>query len=115
MIIKNEALKPVIFQNLTILDYTADVNTSSSLAVITIPPGGRHVESWSKRSDKYYYVILGSVIFTLDGDKFTLSRGDCIVVLKGRHFSYENDTEEKTELILFHTPSFDIKSEVFIE
>ena len=115
MIIRRKVIDPIDFHGLKILDYAADQDTSSSLAVITIPPGGRHPEAWSKRSDKYYYVISSTVSFTLDGKKHPLASGDCCIVLQGQHFSYENTTQETAELLLIHTPGFEMESEVFVQ
>ena len=113
MIIKGESIKPVDFEGLEILDYTAGQSTSSSLAVITVSPGGKHCKAWSKRSDKYYYILSGSILFVLDGIEYELNSGNCCIVLQGKHFSYRNVTQQPTKLLLCHTPSFDIESEVF--
>ena len=115
MIKKFNSVKPIDFEGLKIFDYTNDLDSSSSFAVIEVPPNISHVKSLSKRSDKYYYIIKGKLQFTLDDDEFELSEKDLCVVHKGKQFSYRNETKEPTILILFHTPSFDLDSEVFLK
>jgi hypothetical protein len=53
MFIRRSAVKPIDFNKLKIIDYTAGRENSSSLAEITAPPGVSHKMSWSNRSDKY--------------------------------------------------------------
>ena len=115
MIVKQSSVDPIDFDGLQILDYTSKLDSRSSFAVITVPPGTAHAESWSKRSDKYYYVVTGKVAFTLDGEQHVLSAGDFCVVLQGQHFSYLNRELKEAQICLVHTPSFDLKSEVFME
>lgn len=115
MIIKRSSMEPSHFDGLLIYDYTAGHDTSSSLAVIQVPPGVRHAESWSRRSDKYYCVTAGQIRFTLNGAEYDLAAGDFCLVRQGEHFWYENQTEELATLILVHTPSFELASEVFIQ
>ncbi|MBN1579533.1 MAG: cupin domain-containing protein [Anaerolineae bacterium] len=114
MIVKRETLAAIDFNGLTIYDYTAGKETSSSFATILVPPGVRHAEAWSKRSDKYYYVISGQVAFALDGAEVNLCAGDFCLVRRGQRFWYENQAEETAILILVHTPNFDLASEVFV-
>lgn len=115
MIVKQCSIDPIDFDGLKIIDYTSKLDSRSSFAVITIPPGAAHAESWSKRSDKYYYVVTGKVEFTLDGEQHVLSAGDFCVVLQGQHFSYLNPELKEAQICLVHTPSFDLSSEVFID
>ena len=113
MFIKRETVKPIEFDRLKIVDYTAERNTRSSFAEITVPAGVRHKTSWSTRSDKYYYVIEGTVDFMV-GDKYdTLASGDVCVIPKGIRFYYQNNGQDKAKLILVHTPAFELASEVF--
>jgi mannose-6-phosphate isomerase-like protein (cupin superfamily) len=114
MVVKRDSVDPIDFSGLSILDYTAGLDTGSSFAVITVPSCTSHAEAWSKRSDKYYYVAAGDVEFTLDGKIQVLSTGDFCVVLRGKHFSYRNPGPHEAKLHLVHTPSFDPDSEVFV-
>jgi len=113
MIIKRGEVLPFDFDGLEIRDYTAAENLSSSFAVIDVQPGVIHRVSWSRRSDKYYYVVSGTVEF-LDSDRTqVLSEGDFCLVRQGDRFSYRNAGAEPARLCLFHTPSFDLDSEEF--
>ena len=115
MIIPRSSLTPIDFDGLRILDYTAAQRLGASLAVIEVPPGGRHPEAWSKRSDKYYLVIRGALRFVLERRSMSLAVGDFCFVKQGERFSYSNDEAESAALVLFHCPSFDIGAEVFVE
>lgn len=115
MIVNNNSIKPINFEGLQIFDYTNGNETSSSLAVIQVPPGIQHRKAWSKRSDKYYYLMDGQIRFTLDEEDYDLVKGDCCLVKQGQRFRYENLASEVATFILIHTPSFDLASEVFLE
>ena len=113
MKIPRESLDSIDFDGLDILDYTAGLETASSVAEITVPPGIRHRTAWSRRSDKYYYVVSGRLEFLVEGESFDLASGDVCVVSKGQRFSYENRENEGAKILLIHTPGFDLDSEVF--
>jgi mannose-6-phosphate isomerase-like protein (cupin superfamily) len=115
VIIPGSSLIPIDFDGLRILDYTAAQGLGASLAMIEVPPGGRHPEAWSKRSDKYYLVIRGEIRFALDRRSASLAVGDFCFVKQGQRFSYSNEGVESAALVLFHCPSFDIDAEVFVE
>jgi mannose-6-phosphate isomerase-like protein (cupin superfamily) len=107
-------MTPLDFGGLRIFDYTAGQALSSSIATIEVPPGARHAEAWSRRSDKYYLVSSGEIEFVLDGDARALAAGDFCFVKRGRRFSYANQTSTMATLVLVHTPSFDVRDEVFV-
>ncbi len=113
MFIRHREKKPIEFDLLKIIDYTAAQDGSSSLAEITVPPGVSHKISWSKRSDKYYYLISGTLRFTLVDETADLYPGDVCLVPKGDRFKYTNIGSDDALLILVHTPSFHLESEVF--
>ena len=113
MKIAKSLIVPIDFEGLQIVDYTSEANGSSSFAEITVLPGVSHRRAYSKRSDKYYYVVSGDVEFVVEDRIFGLGTGDVCVILKGQRFSYRNTSGEQTRLILVHTPSFDLESEVF--
>ena len=115
MIVRRDSVEPIEFSGLQIRDYTAKNDAEASFAVIEVPPTTKHPEAYSKRSDKYYYVQSGRILFTLDGNILNLSAGDLCLVYRGHHFSYENGTQDPATMILFHSPSFALGSEVFIE
>lgn len=113
MLIRRRDTKEFDFDGLKITDYTANITGSSSFATITVPPGVSHAVSWSKRSDKYYFVVKGKIFFMVDGEEFTLDDGDFCIVKKGQKFRYRNDSDGDVKMVLVHTPSFAIEYEVF--
>lgn len=113
MKIERESLNAVEFDGLVIRDYTAGRDGSSSMAEILVPAGARHKRSWSKRSNKYYYVVDGRLSFVIENRVLELSTGDVCIVFQGERFSYENKTGEIAKLLLVHTPSFELEEEVF--
>jgi mannose-6-phosphate isomerase-like protein (cupin superfamily) len=115
MIIRNASLSPIDFDGLTIHDYTAGLEASSSLALVTVPPGAQHREAYSRRSDKYYFVSSGRVHFTLKDGEHILEKGDFCLIPRGEKYSYRNRSEIRAELVHIHTPSFSLEDEVFTE
>jgi len=115
MKIERETLVPIEFEGLEIRDYTAQEGESSSIAEIIVPAGARHKRAWSKRSDKYYYVVNGKISFIVDEQLLELSAGDVCFIRRRRRFSYENTTDAVAKLVLVHTPSFELNEEVFEE
>lgn len=113
MKISKASVVPIDFDGLKIFDYTADRNLSSSVAEIEVAPGIRHKRSWSRRSDKFYYIVSGCLQFTIGANTFDLEAGDTCVVKQGEPFHYANLTDEPCRTVLFHTPSFDLRFEVF--
>lgn len=43
-----------------------------------------------------------------------MKAGDFCLVKRGRRFSYSNESSEVATLVLVHTPSFDLREEVFV-
>lgn len=115
MIIRKSSLAAVDFGGLKILDYTQGHDSLSSIAQVVVPQGGAHPQTWSRLSDKYYVVISGTIRFIIDGEDCDLNAGDCCVIPKGHHFSYENVAKRSAKLLLIHTPPFRLDDEVFVE
>ena len=114
MLLSRSSMSPVDFDGLRIFDYTAGQSLGSSVATIEVEPGARHAEAWSRRSDKYYVVSSGEIRFILDSEPHTMKAGDFCFVKKGRRFSYSNEGSQLAILMLVHTPSFDLREEVFV-
>jgi mannose-6-phosphate isomerase-like protein (cupin superfamily) len=114
MRVSRSTMAPLDFEGLKIFDYTAGETLGSSVAAIEVAPGVRHAEAWSRRSDKYYLVTSGEIDFVLDGEPYPLRAGDFCFVRRGRRFSYANSSRELATLVLVHTPSFDLREEVFV-
>jgi len=49
------------------------------------------------------------------GLHYDICEGDICVILQGQRFSYRNLKDETAKIVLVHTPSFDLDSEVFEE
>jgi mannose-6-phosphate isomerase-like protein (cupin superfamily) len=113
MKIKHSTITPIAFEGLEIRDFTADSELSLSVAEILVPPGVTHRASWSKRSDKFYYIVEGCISFVLGTERMELAAGDCCVVQKGTRFSYTNGSNKPAKVLLVHTPSFDLAEEIF--
>jgi mannose-6-phosphate isomerase-like protein (cupin superfamily) len=113
MIIRKEDVNAIDFNGISIRDYTSNCDEKSSFAVITVPPHVSHQISWSTRSDKYYYIIEGSIDFLINEKKHCLKEGDFCLIKKGEKFTYTNNSNEASSLILVHTPTFKIDKEIF--
>ena len=114
MFLSRSSMTPVDFRGLGIIDYTAGQSLSSSIAAVEVAPGAKHAEAWSRRSDKYYVVSSGEIRFLLEGEARVMKAGDFCFVQKGRRFSYSNDGPDLAILVLVHTPSIDLREEVFV-
>ena len=67
MMMKRDTVEMIPFNELEVVDYTTGMDTSASLAIINVPPDARHPETYSTKSDKYYFVLEGQVRFGLSG------------------------------------------------
>ena len=114
MLISRSTMTPLDFHGLRIFDYTAGQSLGSSIALVEVAPGACHAEAWSRRSDKYYLIGTGEVLFVLDGEEHVMRVGDFCFVRRGRRFSYSNTSSNPATLVLVHTPSFDLREEVFV-
>ncbi len=114
MKIRKNELKPIDFEGIKIFDYTANQDTSSSFAIINVPAGKEHKKAYSKRSDKYYYVISGELFFVIDGKEFILKKGDFCFIPKGEIYSYRNKSDNSAIMAHIHTPNFKMDEEVFL-
>lgn len=113
MRIQKNNIRSLSFHDLTILDYTADLSTSFSFAVIAVPPACGHPRSRSRRSHKYYYAKSGTTSFTVGGEEYVLDPGDFLVIEKNKWFSYRNKSGSSVELLLIHDPRFVLEEEEF--
>ena len=63
----------------------------------------------------YYLVIAGQIEFSLQGEESSIGPGDFCFVQQGKRFAYANRGTSSAQLVLVHTPSFELESEVFEE
>jgi mannose-6-phosphate isomerase-like protein (cupin superfamily) len=112
MIIRADAPAKILYEGLTVTDYTGSSGLGSSVAIVEVPPGARHPRAWSKRSDKFYLVIDGHVRFSLGDVDYELGPRDFCHVRRGERFAYENPAPSPATLVLVHTPSFELDAEV---
>jgi mannose-6-phosphate isomerase-like protein (cupin superfamily) len=115
MIKRLKDVEPMQFEGLTIFDYTAGSNGSSSFAVVEVPVGVSHRLARSKRSDKRYFVAEGQFHFRIGDQQDSLTKGDYCLVQAGTPFSYRNAGDQPGQLILVHTPFFRMEDEEFLE
>ena len=113
-ILRNQ-VAPFDFEGLEIRDYTSNQRVSSSLAEIIVPPGIKHRKAHSRRSDKYYYIVEGTLNFLIDNESCVLCAGDVCIIPQDVTFYYENASNNTAKLILIHTPDFVLEEEVFDE
>lgn len=104
---------PFVWKGLNIRDVTSNVNSLSSFAHIEISPFSTHLLSYSKKSEKYYYVLSGQLHFYLEGSEFVLSKNEFCIVPPQSKFSYANRSNETVQILLMHTPKFNMDNEVF--
>lgn len=113
MIIKSKEIQSIKWEGLSITDFTSNQDTRASFAKIEISSESRHKISWSKKSEKLYYVLTGQLHFMIDNNEYILNSGDlCIVPVKSK-FAYMNKSNSTVELLLIHSPKFNIDNEVF--
>ena len=112
MIIRAETLAKILYEGLTITDYTGSAGLVSSVATVEVPSGARHPRAWSRRSDKFYLVLEGRIRFSLGGVDHDLGPRDFCFVRRGERFAYENPAPSPATLLLVHTPSFELDAEV---
>ena len=80
MKIEKQHIDMIDFKVLQIFDYTAGLGCSSSIAEITVPVKGRHPRAFSKKSDKFYYVVSGKNCFCVEDEMYDLEWGDVCVI-----------------------------------
>lgn len=115
MIVRKKLVAPIDFAGLTIHDLTGAKSLSSSIAIIDVPVGGSHVLARSKRSDKYYLVLEGTIRFTVEAEEADVETGDLCFVPQGSKFRYRNPGTQAARLVLIHTPGFALEDEEFFD
>ena len=112
MHIQSSSIPPFDWHGLAIQDLSAGLQTRTSIAHISVPPGASHPTAWSRRAEKYYILLAGQLHFYCEGSVYLLEEGDLFQVLQGQRFAYANRTNRPVELLLAHTPRFDPQDDV---
>ncbi|MBI2288142.1 MAG: cupin domain-containing protein [Chloroflexi bacterium] len=106
-------ITPFDFMGLQIRELTPDGLVSASVAEVEIAPGGKHEMARSTRSDKLYVCIEGEILFRIEKRDIKLSPRDVLLIRRGEWFSYHNESDTVSRVILIHIPPFDLESEEF--
>ncbi len=104
---------PFDFMGLQIRELTPDGLVSASVAEVEIAPGARHETARSMRSDKVYVCIEGGISFRVEEKDVKLEPGDVLLIRRGEWFSYHNEKDTVSRVMLIHIPPFDPESEEF--
>jgi putative monooxygenase len=75
--------------------------TDGFMGTITLGPGEYLAEHYNPYSDKFCYVVRGSVAVRIDGTETTLDSDEALMVRRGQRHRFENRTTEPA-LIVFH-------------
>jgi len=79
-----------------------------SLMERTLPPGGRmplahrHVNC-----SEAFFVLAGAITFWLDGERFSGSPGDFLLVPRGAAHTFGNQSGSPARLLVLHAPAMD--------
>jgi mannose-6-phosphate isomerase-like protein (cupin superfamily) len=110
--VKDSEVAPFDWHGITIRDYAGVAPTrSASVAQLRVAPGIAHARGRSRRCDKYYVVLEGSVHFRVGDHDADMRAGDLMFIEKDEWFQYENRGESDATMLLVHIPPFDEKAE----
>ncbi len=104
---------PFDFMGLQIRELTPDGLVSASVAEVEIAPGVQHETARSIRSDKLYVCIEGGISFRVEERDIKLEPRDLLLIRRGEWFSYHNDNDTVSRVIVIHIPPFDSECEEF--
>ncbi len=113
--ISGKDINPFDFGGLKIRELTPRELSEASIAEIEVAPGCSHPRARSKKSDKIYFCLQGTVSFRIEGQDVTLVNQDLLLIPKNEWFDYCNDNSETARLLLVHIPPFEIEAEEFAE
>ena len=72
---------------------------------------GRHGKTKTTLSDRFYFVLEGTGKFIIDEKTIEVEKDDVIIVPKNTTYDFQG----KMKLILFSTPAFDPKYDVYFD
>lgn len=76
-------------------------STSGFMGVATIAPGDRISEHYHPHSEEFLYVVRGSVVARLDGERYPLTAGQGIMIPINVRHRLMNEGQEDTFMV-FH-------------
>lgn len=79
--------------------------------VASLKVDGRHGQTKTTLSDRFYYVVAGAGTFEVGGKTFEITCGDLVVVPRDAPYDFEG----QMELLMFCSPAFDPSKEVLLE
>jgi len=84
----------------------------ASISVTQVEIDGRHRTLASRRAPRSYYVVSGSVHFTLDGgEPLLLGANDLLVIPRGCRYSLEG----RATYLVINSPAFEPDDDVYFE
>ncbi len=86
-------------------------NASAAVFEVT----GSHGKIKTTLSDRIYYVLQGSGEFEINGNKFSVTKTDVIIVPKNTSYNYRATNHTVLKMFLVHTPAFDETFEIKLE
>jgi len=113
MFIRAKELESTSFNKMKICDFTSEFESSSSFHSVHVPPGVVHGAAHSEKSDKYYYIVSGTLDFKVGGASQIVSDGDLIFIKRGIELNYKNVSDDDVILTVVNTPKMEIENEVF--
>ncbi len=81
--------------------------THQSVAHVVIPVGQSFSAHYHKRSEESYYILRGTALMTVDGQRLVLVAGQAILLMPGEIHDLACAGEEDVELIGISAPPFD--------
>ena len=102
---KNKSFQ--VEKNYTIDNYL-DKSSNMGYSIVRTHLNGTHPLMKNIISNRTYYIIDGSASFDVDGEKFSLQKGDTLTIPKDTLYKFEG----KFDAILISCPAFDEKYDV---
>lgn len=113
MIVKSSDTERLNFEGLPLIDYTSHQDSVSSFAKLEVASGSKHRIAWSRKSEKFYYVLKGQLVFMMDNKEYVANSGDLCIIPARTKFAYMNRSDGTAEVVLIHSPKIDMVNEVF--
>mgnify|MGYP000480481330 CR=1 FL=1 len=86
-----------------------------SVAMASLNPGKSTVLHYHKSSDEIYFILSGSGLLEIEGEKREVSAGDYIYIKAGQKHKVENLGEEPLKIVCFSYPPYSHEDTVLLE